>query len=164
MKLIKSLILSFAAVLALGNLSSCQDADTEFEHDNNLISTMYLTLKPGGAGLSPVIKEYNAQGELIPANEVTVEKVKGGYGIIEFIIDLELKGEYNPEHCYLNATLTFDEVIVPGLAGIKDITNRDPQTGIARGIDIICRSGIGTERPYKVIGYFDGEYQITPEN
>lgn len=163
MKLIKSLMLSLTAVLALSLVSSCAEEGKEFDHDNNLISQIYMTLKPGGAGLSPNIKEYNAQGELVPKDQVTLKTVEGGYGVIEFVIDLELKGEYDPEHCYLNASLTFDEVIEPGLAGIKNITNRNAE-GVAQGIDVVCRSGIGTVRPYKIIGYFEGEYKITPEN
>ena len=163
MKLIKSILLSLAAVVALGNLSSCQSPDKEFEHDNNIIGNMVMTLKPGGAGISGVIREYNAKGELVPANEVTVQSVSGGHGEVLFILSLDLKGEYNPEHCYLGASLTFDQIIKPGLAGIKDITNRDPQTGVARGIEIDCCPGVGTPRPYKVIGYFEGEETLTPE-
>lgn len=157
-------MLSLVAVFAIGNLTSCKEADSEFEHPNNLISRMVMTLKAGGEGINGVINEYDAAGNLVPKDEVTLEKVAGGHGEILFILDLDLKGEYNPEHCYLNASLTFDEIIKPGLAGIKDITNRDPETGIARGLEFQCWSGTGTYRPYKVIGYFDGEYQITPQN
>lgn len=164
MKIIKSILFTLAAVMMLGNLSSCQKADSEFEHTNNLISNMVMTLKAGGSGLNGVITEYNAQGEVVPAKDVTVESVAGGYGVIEFVVGLELKGEYDPERCYLNASLTFDEIIKPGLGGIKNITNRDPETGIARGIEFQCYPGVGAPRTYKVIGYFDGEYQITPEN
>lgn len=164
MKFIKSLLLSLSALMLLVNFSSCQEADKEFEHTNNLISRMTMSLKAGGAGINGVIKEYDANGELVPADKVTVESVAGGHGEIEFILGLELKGEYDPESCYLGASLTFDEVIVPGLAGRRDITNRDPETGIARGIEMVCRPGVGAPRPYKVIGYFEGEYQITPEN
>ena len=164
MKLIKSILLTLAAVLTLGNLTSCQEPDKEFEHTNNLIGNMVMTLKAGGAGISGVIKEYNAQGELVPPSEVTVESVAGGHGEVLFVLSLDLKGEYNPEHCYLGASLTFDQIIKPGLAGIKNITNRDPETGVARGIEIECCPGVGSPRPYKVIGYFEGEETITPEN
>lgn len=164
MKIIKSILLSLAAVMMLGNLSSCQKADSEFEHTNNLISNMYMTIKAGGSGLNGVITEYNAQGEIVPADELTVESVAGGYGVILFVVDLSLKGEYDPEHCYLNASLTFDEIIKPGLGGVKDITNRDPETGKARGIEFQCWPGVGAPRTYKVIGYFEGEETITPEN
>ena len=68
----------------------------------------------------------------MPANEVTVERVKGGYGVISFVLDLDYKGEYDPEHCYLNTGLTFDEVIKPGLAGIKNITNRNASPRASR--------------------------------
>lgn len=164
MKLIKSILLTFAAVVALGNLSSCQSADKEFEHRDNLISNMVMTLKPGGAGISGVIREYNAAGELVPADKVTVESVAGGHGEVLFVLSLDLKGEYDPEHCYLGASLTFDQIIKPGLAGVKDITNRDPQTGVARGIEIDCCPGVGAPRPYRVIGYFEGEYELSPQN
>ena len=53
-------------------------------------------------------------------------------------------------------------MIKPGLAGIKNITNRDAE-GVAQGIKITVHSGIGTTREYTVIGYFDGEYKVAPE-
>lgn len=163
MKLIKSLLLSLGVLLALGNLTSCQEADKEFEHDNNIIGRMVMTIKAGGSGITGVIKEYNAQGELVPADQVTVASVAGGHGEIYFILGPELKGEYDPERCYLNASLTFDQVIKPGLGGIWNITNRDAQ-GVAQGIEFMCCPGVGAPRPYKVIGYFEGEETIVPEN
>lgn len=162
MKIIKYILFSLVGLIASAALSSCESPDKEFEHDNNLIAWMQLCLRPGAQGLPGVIEEYDAQGNLVPTKQVTLETVKGGYGIIKFVLDLDYKGEYNPEHCYLNTSLTFDEVIKPGLAGIKDITNRNEE-GIAQGIKITVHSGIGTTREYTIIGYFDGEYQIEPK-
>lgn len=165
MKFIKSILLTVAVVLTFG---ACQSPDKEFEHTNNIIGNMLMALNANaiktGSGIKGVIREYNAAGELVPASEVTVESVAGGHGEILFVLDLDLKGEYDPEHCYLGASLTFDQIIKPGLGGIKNITNRDPETGIARGLDFECCPGVGTPRPYKVIGYFEGEYEITPAN
>ncbi len=70
--------------------------------------------------------------------------------------------DLDPEHCYLGASLTFDQIIRPGLGGIKNICNRNAE-GVAQGIDITVTSGIGTVRPYKIIGYFEGEYKLVPE-
>lgn len=161
MKVIKYILFSLAGLLAAAALSGCETPDKEFEHDNNLIAWMQLCLRPGAQGLPGTIEEYDAQGNLVPTGQVTLESVKGGYGIIRFVLDLDYKGEYNPEHCYLNTSLTFDEVIKPGLAGIKNITNRD-ENGVAQGIKINVVSGIGTVRQYTVIGYFEGEYQLAP--
>ena len=162
MKIIKYILFSLVGLLASASFSACESPDQEFEHDNNLIAWMQLCLRPGAQGLPGVIEESDAQGNLVPADQVTVKNVQGGYGIIKFVLDLDYKGEYNPEHCYLNTSLTFDEVIKPGLAGIKNITNRDAE-GVAQGIKITVHSGIGTTREYTVIGYFDGEYKVAPE-
>jgi hypothetical protein len=162
MKIIKYILFSLVGLLASASFSACESPDKEFEHDNNLIAWMQLCLRPGAQGLPGVIEEYDANGNLVPANEVTVERVKGGYGVISFVLDLDYKGEYDPEHCYLNTGLTFDEVIKPGLAGIKNITNRNAE-GVAQGIKMTVHSGIGTTREYTVIGYFDGEYQVAPK-
>lgn len=156
-------MLTLAAVFALGNLTSCQEADKEFEHDNNIIGTMVMTIKAGGSGINGVIKEYNAKGELVPSDQVTVASVAGGHGEIFFILGPELKGEYDPEHCHLGASLTFDQIIKPGLGGIWNITNRNAE-GVAQGIEFMCYPGVGNPRPYKVIGYFEGEETIAPEN
>lgn len=161
MKIIKYILFSLVGLLASASFSACESPDKEFEHDNNLIAWMQLCLRPGAQGLPGVIQEYDAQGNLVPTEQVTVESVKGGYGVITFVLDLDYKGEYDPEHCYLNTSLTFDEVIKPGLAGIKNITNRDAE-GVAQGIKMTVHSGIGTTREYTVIGYFDGEYKVAP--
>ena len=121
MKIIKYILFSLVGLLASASFSACESADKEFEHNDNLIAWMQLCLRPGAQGLPGVIEEYDAQGNLVPADQVTVESVAGGYGVISFILDLDYKGEYNPEHCYLNTSLSFDEVIKPGLAGIKDM-------------------------------------------
>lgn len=162
MKIIKYILFSLVGLLASASFSACESPGKEFEHDNNLIAWMQLCLRPGAQGLPGVIEEYDAQGNLVPADQVTLESVKGGYGVITFVLDLDYKGEYDPEHCYLNTSLTFDEVIKPGLAGIKDITNRDAE-GVAQGIKITVHSGVGTTREYTIIGYFDGEYKVAPE-
>lgn len=162
MKIIKYILFSLVGLFVSAYFSACETPDKEFEHDDNLIAWMQLCLRPGAQGLPGVIEEYDAQGNLVPSDQVTIESVKGGYGVITFVLDLDYKGEYNPEHCYLNTSLSFDEVIKPGLAGIKNITNRNAE-GVAQGIKITVYSGIGTTREYTIIGYFDGEYQVAPE-
>ncbi len=158
----KIIKLFVAAVFATVAMQSCQDADAEFVHDNNLLSDVRIKMTTGAEGVRGKIIEYNASGEVVPTEAVTVKSVEGGYGVVLFELSPALRGAYNPERCYLGASLTYDEVIEPGLAGIKDITNRNAE-GIAQGIQVTVRSGIGTRRPYTIIGYFEGEYQITPE-
>ncbi len=161
MKTIKNIILLFAATIAIGlSLTACQEADKDFEHDNNLLSDVRIKTNTGAEGMPGQIIEYNAAGEVVPPESVTVKSVEGGHGVVLFELDPSLRGVYDPEHCYLGASLTFDEIITPGLAGIKNIVNRDAN-GVAQGIDVVVRSGIGTTRPYKIIGYFEGEYQLT---
>lgn len=150
------------ALISMAALCSCQEADKDFEHDNNLISDMRLKMNTSAEGIAGTIYEYNAEGELVPPEMVTLEAVKGGYGRIVFELDPALRSTYTPERCYLTASLTFDEIISPGLSGLKNICNRD-ENGVAQGIDIIVTSGIGTTRRYNVVGYFEGEYQLTEE-
>ncbi|MCM1450420.1 MAG: hypothetical protein NC082_08760 [Clostridiales bacterium] len=146
-------------LIALVSVTGCQKADPEFDHDNNLISDMRVKMTPAAEGIAGVITEYNAAGEVVPAGEgLTAKAVQGGYGTVEFILKRSLIGAYDLERCYLSASLTFDEIITPPLA-LHNITNRDAN-GVAQGIEITVRSGIGTTRKYKVIGYFEGEYEL----
>ena len=163
MKLIYRNIIALMALVALTVGFTACEADPEFEHPNNLISDMRIKANPTADGIAGVITEYNAKGEAVPADEVTLEAVKGGYGKVEFILNPALEGSLNPERCYLSASLTFDEIITPGLAGIKNVTNRDAQ-GVAQGIEFTVTSGTGDTRLYKVIGYFEGQYQINPDD
>ncbi|MDE6367724.1 MAG: hypothetical protein K2K94_00630 [Muribaculaceae bacterium] len=163
MKLFKYITASALAVFLSLAVGSCAEADHEFEHDNTLLKTVTIKTIPGADGIAGQIIEYNAAGQVVPANEVTLKSVEGGHGVVLFELSPTLRGIYNPEHCYLGASLTFDQVIRPGLGGIKNITNRNAE-GVAQGIDVTVTSGIGTVRPYTIIGYFQGEYQINPED
>lgn len=154
-------IVAYSLLLALSvlGIQSCHEAESDFIHDNNLISDVRIKTTPGAQGMPGVIYEYNAEGQLVPYEMVTVKSVEGGYGRIVFELDPSLRGTYDPEKCYLSASLTFDEIISPGLGGVKNITNRDSE-GVAQGIDVIVTSGAGTTRRYNIVGYFEGEYQI----
>lgn len=155
-KIYFNLLLMLVAVVAV---TGCQKADEEFEHDNNLISDMRVKMNTAAEGIAGVITEYNAAGEVVPpGKDLTAKAVQGGYGKIEFVLKRTLMGVYDLERCYLSASLTFDEIITPPLA-LHDITNRDAD-GVAQGIEIVVRSGIGTTRKYKIIGYFEGEYVL----
>ena len=161
-KLNKIFATVFASLVLILGLSACEKANPDFSHDNNLLSTVNIKTTPGAEGIPGQISEYNAAGQLVPADQVTVKSVEGGYGIVLFELDPSLRGVYDPERCYLGASLTFDEIIRPGLGGIKNICNRNSE-GVAQGIDITVTSGIGTVRPYKIIGYFEGELKLTSE-
>lgn len=163
MKLFNKNILAKVVLLSLIFVfSACQEAQEDFAHDNNLISDLRIKMNTAAQGIAGVIYEYDANGQLVPYEMVTVKAVEGGYGRIVFELDPALRSTYNPERCFLSASLTFDEVISPGLAGLKNITNRD-ENGVAQGIDIIVTSGIGTTRRYNIVGYFEGEYKLTQE-
>lgn len=143
-------------------MTGCQKADEEFIHDNNLLSDVRVKTIPTNEGRAGVITEYDAQGNVVPAELVTLEAVKGGYGKVEFILPQRLKGMFDMTHCYLGASLTFDEIVTPGLAGIKDIENRD-EIGRAQGIWVTVTSGTKETRRYNIIGYYEGEYILTDE-
>ena len=160
-RIYRNIIAAITCVALAAGVSACQEADPEFEHPNNLISVMYLQIVQASGGVPGVIYEYNAQGELVPTEQVTLETVKGGYGKIVFELDPSLKDTYDLEHCYLNTSLTFDEIVTPGLGGQHNIVNRD-ENGVARGINITVTSGTGDVRPYNIIGYFEGEEVLPP--
>ncbi|MCM1532879.1 MAG: hypothetical protein NC114_11520 [Ruminococcus flavefaciens] len=162
-----------ALVVAVG-FTGCQKADEDFKHDNNLISDMRIKTNTAAEGIAGKITEYDAQGNVVMVSEyingqrvitqgsqVTAAEVQGGHGQVEFILKRSLMGVYDPERCYLSASLTYSEIITPPLA-LHDICNRDSQ-GVAQGINITVTSGIGTKRVYNVIGYFEGEYVLTDD-
>ncbi len=153
--LYKNLFFILVTVASLTGFSACQKADQDFIHDNNLISDMRLKMNTSAEGIQGVITEYNAAGEVVTGDEITVKDVEGGYGRIEFILKRSLIGAYDLENCYLSASLTYDEKITPPLTR-HNITNRDAD-GKAQGIEFTVTSGIGTTRRYLVIGYFEGE-------
>ena len=158
MKILNKLIAPVLALMvSVLGVTACQDAQQDFQHDNNLLSDVRIKLTPGAEGMPGQIFEYDANGNLVPADQVTVKAVEGGYGRVVFELDPSYRGTYNPEACYLGASLTFDEVVSPGLGGIKNICNRDAD-GVAQGMDVIVTSGIGTQRRYNIVGYFKGEY------
>lgn len=163
MKLLKYIAAS--AVVAFFSLSvgSCAEQGHEYEHDDTLLKTVTIKTNPTADGKAGQIIEYNAAGEVVPADKLTLKAVEGGHGVVIFELSPTLRGIYDPEHCYLGASLTFDQIVRPGLGGIKNITNRNAE-GVAQGIDVTVTSGIGTVRPYKIIGYFQGEYKINPED
>lgn len=163
MKLFKYIAATALAAFFCLATGSCAEAGHEYEHDNTLLKTVTIKTTPGAEGIAGQIIEYNAAGQLVPSSEVTLEAVKGGHGVVLFELSPLLRGIYDPEHCYLGASLTFDQIIRPGLGGIKNITNRNAE-GVAQGIEVTVTSGVGTVRPYTIIGYFEGEYKINPED
>lgn len=163
MKLIYRNTIALIAMVALALGFSACEADKEFDHPNNLISSMRISsANASDGGMAGVITEYNAKGEVVSGSDLTPASVKGGYGKIEFILSTDLYGIVDPERCYLTASLTFDEIVRPGLSGLKNITNRDAE-GVAQGIEITVTSGTGDVRRYQIIGYYEGEYKIDPD-
>lgn len=161
MKTIYRKFVGFVALTALIlGMSSCKDADPEFVHDNVLLTDVRLKTTPGAEGIKGVITEYDAQGNVVPADQVTVKAVEGGYGTVVFELPLSLKGTYDLESCYLGTSLTLSQIVSPGLGGLKNIINRDAD-GKAQGIWVTVSSGAKTTRQYNIVGYFNGEYILT---
>ena len=70
MKLLyKNLLFIFITVASVVGFASCQKADEDFKHDNNLISDMRLKMNPTAEGIKGVITEYNAAGEVVSGKE-----------------------------------------------------------------------------------------------
>ena len=127
-------------------LWGCGKADKEFVHDSTVISQMICKAKHGSSEFIGTIYEYDKNGDLV-AGEFTQEEVEGGYGIIIFTISRTLEDEVDLQNIYLVATLSWDQSITPTMSGRHDITGE--------GIIIRVKSGEGTNRRYRVRGYYD---------
>lgn len=148
MKLVYQLKIWMFTLIGISILSSCakKNEDYIFVHDNNLISQMVCKASHGSSEFRGKIHEFNKDGELMEG-VFTLEDVEGGYGLILFAISKSLEADVNLSNVYLQATLTYDEFITPSLSGRHDITGE--------GIIIRVKSGIGTERHYRVRGYYE---------
>lgn len=134
--------------LGVSILLGCAKENEEyiFVHDNNLISQMVCKASHGSSEFRGEIHEFNKEGELMEGS-FTKEDVEGGYGLILFAISKSLEDDVDLSNIYLRATVTYDEFITPSLSGRHDITGE--------GFIIKVKSGIGTERHYRVRGYYE---------
>ncbi|MDR0507491.1 MAG: hypothetical protein LBH32_11865 [Dysgonamonadaceae bacterium] len=145
-KIIKTgmLILSISLTVLLWR---CAKADEEFVHDINTISQMICKASHGGSDFNGEILEYDKNRNLV-SGEFTQADVEGGYGVILFVIPETLKADVDLTNIYLKATVTYDEIITPSLSGRHDITGKE-------GMMITVKSGVGTTRQYRILGYYE---------
>lgn len=141
-----------AALMSLG-FSACADADPEFVHTTNFISAMELRngRTADAAVIYGTINEYDRNGQILPVG-FAPEDAEGGSGVIIFSVPQSQKDDFDLTSCYLRATVTWDEFISPSLSGLKNIlvTDESPE-----GIVIAVKSGIGTVRKYRIMGYYE---------
>ena len=134
-------------------LCGCPTADEEFVHDSNTIAQMMCrATKGGGSEFIADIFEFD-KNEKPVLGEFTQEEVEGGYGIISFIVPATLKDEIDLKNVYLVANLSWDQFISPSLSGRHNILW--DETTDEGGIYITVTSGVGTKRPYRVIGHYN---------
>jgi hypothetical protein len=125
---------------------SCAEADPEFVHDTNTISQMVCRTSSGGTDYIGTIYEYDKDENLV-TGVFTQKDVEGGYGRILFPISISLQKDVDLTKIYLRATVTYDEIITPSLSGTHDITGD--------GIIITVKSGVGTTRAYRIMGFYE---------
>ena len=143
--ILKGSIAAVLAVVVSFMFGGCREADSEYVHTDNLISMLYMSTTLQGTQYAFTIDEYNAQGNLVPGT-VTAEDVDGGYGIAHIEFPISQMDEVDLEHVFLAATVTYDVIITPGLAGAHDITGE--------GIVVNVKGGNGKVRKYRIYGKF----------
>jgi len=145
MKNIKKICLILCVCSLTPLLWNCEKADEEFVHDSNIISQMICKAAHGSSEFRGVISEFDKSGNALPAG-FKQQDAEGGYGIVLFEISKSLQDDVNLANIYLVATLTWDQSITPSLSGRHDITGD--------GIIITVKSGVGTERQYRIRGVY----------
>lgn len=148
-------ILSIMSVVGIGmTMNSCQDADPEFVHTDNLIQQLYMMTSLQGTQYPFVIDEYDAQGNLV-TEDVTAESVAGGYGMAHIEFPITQADDIDLSQVYIVAKVGYDVMITPGLGGMKhDITAKDENGNLA-GFVISVKAGSGKVRKYRIYGYFN---------
>lgn len=154
-KYIKYMMHALAAMAMVATLNSCKDADPEFVHTDNLIQQLNMSTTLQGTQYSFAIDEYDAQGNLVDADEVTAERVAGGYGMAHIEFPITQVNDIDLTQVYITATVGYDVIITPSLSGMKhDITATD-EDGNLTGFVISVKAGSGKVRKYRVYGYFN---------
>lgn len=149
----KSVLLSLLAVVAVGSLNSCRDADPEFVHTDNIIKQLFMMTELQGTQYAFTIDEYDAQGNLV-TGEITEEKVAGGYGIAHIEFPITQADAIDLTNVFVVAHVGYDVIITPGLQGRHNIAATD-ENGNLIGMVINAKAGSGKVRKYRVYGTFN---------
>ena len=147
MKIIRKIGVLLLSISLVALLWNCSSQDDEFIHNSNMISQMVCKASNGGSEYLGKIYEYDKDGNLM-SGSFTQEKVEGGYGLILFPISKSLKADVDLTTVFLNATVSYDEIITPSLSGKHDISGEE-------GIIVTVKSGVGTTRKYRIRGYYE---------
>lgn len=145
----KVIIRAFAAIMTViigVSMTACHEADPEFVHTDNLITTLYMSTSLQGTQYPFTIKEYNAAGELVAPADVTPESVAGGYGVASIEFPVSQMEAVDLTKVFLTANVTYDVIIRPGLQGAHDITGD--------GIVVTVTGGDGKSRKYRIYGEY----------
>lgn len=141
------------ALLSMG-LTSCSDTDPIYVHSDNIITSIQCCADrySGAAKINGTILEYDSDGNLLEG-DFTPEQAAGGSGVIEFIVPLESRTEFDLTSVYLRVTgLPYDAVIYPSLTYgrhniLVDEENPD-------GLVIAVQAGTGEVRKYRIMGVY----------
>ena len=125
---------------------SCDSADKEFVHTKNTINKIFCKALQDGSEFEGKIYEYNKDGELMTGT-FTQEDIEGGYGLVLFAISKSLADDVDLTNLYITANVSYDQFITPSLSGKHDISGD--------GMIISVKSGVGTERFYRLRGFYE---------
>lgn len=139
------LILTITTIISLWSCADVND-DFVFVHDSNTISQMLCKASHNAGEYRGQITEYDKDGNIVEGN-FTQKDIEGGYGLILFAIPKSLENDIDLTNIYLIATVKYDVMINPTLTGRHDITGD--------GKIITVTSGTGTQRQYRVRGYYE---------
>ncbi len=155
MKVFKfNILLTLVAILTLG-LSSCSEADQVYIHSDNIITSAqcFAGRLSSSPHLEATIIEYDKNGIELPEN-FTAEQAEGGSGVIEFIVPMDQRKNFDLTNVFLRITgVPYDAMITPSLTySTHNILVDDEHPN---GIVISVQAGTGAVRKYRIMGIYE---------
>lgn len=150
--IIKTSLIILAAALSAMAFTGCHKADSEFVHTDNLINHLYMTTSLQGTQYAFTIEEFDAKGVLV-TDSITAERVAGGYGLAHIEFPLSQKDEIDLTQVFLQADVSYDVIVTPGLVGRHNIIKKN-DAGEVEGVLLYATGGNGKVRKYRVTGSF----------
>ena len=138
-------------VTSLG--AGCEKAMPEFVHSDNLISQLACDATNHGSipRILGRIIEYDKDGNELPAG-FSLADSEGGSGVIIVTVPYEERKTFDLTSVFLRASIYYDAVIYPSLTNKRhDILVTEDNPG---GLLISVKSGIGSVRNYRIMGYY----------
>lgn len=125
MKMYRWMVVGAAALLSMGGVTSCAEAEDEFLHKDSRILNIEIQPAGGGAQIAGVIDETTGQ--------------------IFFPIPKAMRDKYDITSLMVRANVQFDAMIYPPLTGLKDLS--DP-------MEITVTAGDQGSRTYSLWAFY----------